>query len=685
MRNTAPVFLMLAAALPAQDLGHGNLGANRREPLLELRAAGPGGTLGFRVSQLAPRGSVLLLISGASAEIPLGALGLPNAILGLDLATLLMTPALPVSASGVVDVRIPVPAAWDGVHVYVQALHVDPQQSPPLVFSDSRSMTVHSATAPLVLAADAGGTALHLERWFADGTAGTPLPRLRSVRMVDLTLASIDEQGTFRDERPTVITTGGRRAIRLADGSSLLLVRHGTSDELLRVHASGRVERIVQAPAGQIQACLAANTRAVVIAGRTKLWLYNLRGNWAGTAEPVRQVALPVGVSAASLVAGSRVAAYPDKRTGVYLIRYADGVVFRPRMPNSGGRAPVFFDEEIAVSADGRSFALGAGPGKKLKDIYVIRDDGTGINVTKRVTDYAEVGYTNPGRRSELVLNADGTLVSYVDTGGKEAENFVSRVLNPKPIHITSSRAFVNSIDIGTTSRFPIKGKGGALIIAGLNATRLDVFFSPSISDRDVRPLTRTGTATKPPFARDSKLSMLDLGSLPRAPQFVLWAKHATKPTAELLALDPARGTSRQIAANYAGLGRAIPNSPGLLVADAAEVVLANPTDATQAFAKRIRLGRAAGALVHDLAVDRAGSLAAAAFGTATSGELWVVDLRKATARRTGAGTENIRTVFAGSGAQQVSALGAGALWRWTAATGLKKTRGGRFLFFVLR
>lgn len=691
-RSLVPLLLILGGPLAAQDLGRGNVGVHGKEPRLTLRSAAPRGSLRFRVTDLAPpqgKAQLLLLLSGAPAEIPLDGLGVRGAVLGLDPATLLLVGPLPVDAQGSADWTWNVDPAWRGIPLFVQALYVDARLAPPFVFSDSRSMTIGSPDPELVLAADgtSAGT-IGLVRLFPDGAPATPLPRLGAVALLDLDLASLDENRTFRDDLPRPIRLGGKRAVRLVDGSTLVLVAPSSQRAaLLRIHRSGRVERVFEAAAGNLAPILAASPTHVAFTRvvPSQLWLYRTdESNWPGTAEPARDVtpASGLAIEPGALVFGARVLCYVDNSRGPFLIPLDGSRTIVPKLPPSGGRPPAVFDEEVAVSGDGRSFAFGAGPGKKQKDIYVVRDDGQAVNVTKRVTDYAEVGYQNPGRRIELRLNADGTLVSYVDEGGKEPENFVTKVPLLQTVHITTSQAFVDSIDIGATTRFPTKGQGG-LIVAGIDAASLDLFFSPSISDKDVIPLTNTAGATQAPFGRNAKLSLLDLGSLAGSHPYLLHAKHQARATPELWVIDTFRRTARIAAQAFAGRGAALP-AGRLLVEDGPVVALVDPNDASSGFVKRIGLGSGS---VRDLSVDASANQAAVVAGAGTALDLWLVDTVQASARKASSTASALGPVLAGHLPGEVHLLSApGAngrgLLRYTSVNGLKSVGGSRLQFF---
>ncbi|MFQ5426618.1 MAG: hypothetical protein ACE5EV_06030, partial [Gaiellales bacterium] len=386
MNNFLPTTLALLAATTqvasAQDLGNGSLGSNGVEPLLELVPAATSKPLTFRVSRLNPPGAsgaqLLLLIAARPAEIPLDGYGVRGAKLGLDLATLGIVGPFPVPASGVVLLRPTAAKAWNGLELHVQALYVDPRVTPPLTFSDSRSMTIGSAT-EIVLTRDAtqAGT-VDLERLLEDGRRGTSVPVLRGLAVRDLDIASLDEARRFRPDLPGLAVADGRRAVRLADGSTLLLYQRGSVNGLARIYRSGRIERVHESPAGTVLPVLAASKTHVAFIDGLRLMLYRTDGsNWSGTTHPLEDVT-PTGAAnleMTALVFGRSVLAGMDKRRGLWFVSLSTGKSSFPKLPPSGGRNPFFFDEGqwIPVPPDwsrnivrGKGYDLTVEPGRAL-------------------------------------------------------------------------------------------------------------------------------------------------------------------------------------------------------------------------------------------------------------------------------------------------------------------------------
>ena len=691
--RSAILALTLCCPLAAQDLGRGSLGPNGLEPRLEIESTAPGGTLRFSVRDLAPpaqSGMQLFLLLGAlPAEIPLDGLGVRGAVLGFDPAVMLLTGPWPVDARGRADLRVTMQKAWDGAQLIVQALSFDPRVPSKLVLSDSRSMTLGAASGTIPLLRDDGAGGLTFARFLADGRPG-PLARRDRLQILDLALPSIDEERRYRRDLPRPIRILGRGAVQLPDGSSLVRVHDGRRQRqtIYRAYRGGRIEVVAETAATFAPQIAASPTHvAFVEAPSGKLLLYRVDGsNWPRITEPLIDATPAKGlvVDPVPLCFGSRKLCYVDRARGVFLIDLASAKASAVKLPPSGGRTPVFHDEEVGVSADGRSFVFGAGPGKKSKDIYVVRDSGTAVNVTRRVTDYAEVGYSNRGRRTEMVLDPLGTRVAYVDEGGKEPEGYVTTIATRATVHMTGPVSFVDSIDIGSTARL-LPG-GASLLIAGMNETSLDLFYSATTTPKDIVSLTKTGSATKAPWGRDAKLDVLDLGSLAGKPQYLLHAKHQARIAPELWVVDPGKKTARRATSSFAGLATVDRSSTRVWAVDAAQIVTIDPTNSGSGFAKKVSLGAATA--LRSLAADARLSTVFVMASTSSARELWLVDnSARATRLAQSSGSDAELLSHESGTAHLLSPVGSKGrtLLRWRASDGLRSVGGQGLRAFLLR
>ncbi len=640
----------------------------------------------LRVRDLTPPAKsgaqLVLLVSSTSAELPIGLNGI---VLGVDPRSMLIVGPIPVDASGGADLGVRVARAWDGAHVFVQALYLDPRARSLLVFSDSRSMTLGSAAPELVLSADpATGTGTDIVRLLSDGRAGTPLS-LTNLTLQDLDLASVDESRTFRDDLPRKEVFGGLRMVRLTDGSHVLRYARGGRQGLLRIHASGRVERIIERELNDIEPCILASRSHLAFATDShRLFLYRLGSgsgaqNWPGTPSPLKDVT-PTGnidFAETSLVFGASVLAFIDEQHGLYLVPLTGGTPVAPSLPPSGGVPPKEFDPEVAVSGDGHSFAFGAGKDQDFQDVYVVRDDGRAVNVTRRPTIYADVGYANPGRRIELALSYDGSLVSWVDRTVRDDANYVSPVKLPAPNLITGGPTF-KCIDIGTTARFA--PKGGILIVAGQSDSTLDLFFSPTMQKKDVIPLTKTATNLVPPYASDSKLTLLDIATVPGIDPYLVWAKHL-KGYQGMWVIDTAARDTRLIARAHAGHGVLLPGTHRVVIDDGPSVLFVDATN-RQAMTQRVTLGTAA---VTSIVRGPTGAKIFVRSGTQT---LWAIDTRTRKPTKLATGTD-FGSLLAGTnpGGELFVLSPKGprgrSLLRWRAGDGMRAVGGTRLRFFL--
>lgn len=689
----AAVLLLLTHPCRAQENGRGSLGANQLEPRLELLHSNSGNDFEARVDRLGtlPAGaSVQLLISTRGAAIPLTGLGLPDAVLGVDPRGMFLLGPLPVSASGVASLQIKLQPAWKGGAIHVQAVVADLRIAQPhLAFSDSRSVVLGTDGDTIVIARDAAPLGVDLIRLQRDGSPGIDLPGLKNVTLRDLDLVAIDESFALRSDTPSQISVGSKRAVRLADGSTFMLVQHGNRDVFVRVWPTGHVDVVGEAAQGTYAPAVVASASHVAfcdVAG-SRLWILKTDGaNWPGSADPLREVR-PTGYSgieASAMCLGARVLAVSSRFSGLLFVPLDGSKHFAPQLAPSGGRTPVVFDEELAMSGDGRRFALGAGSDRKIKDIYVIADDGKNQNVSKKPGDYGEVGYDNPGRRTEIVLDHSGNLVSFVDENGKEPECFVVDLSNSTRSWLTTSVAFVDSIDIGSTSRFPVKG--GALVFAGLDANSIDLFFTPTVNDRDMIPMTNTGGDTQMPFARRAKLTLLDLASTTRGDVYALRARRAGKFVDEVWLVEPQAKRSRLVASE-GGHMLALSDGHRFLVDGDRGVIVVDPSRQDASFARRIDLGAGTVQALLRLAPT---DFALVSFGTATSRTLHLVDPNTGRATTVDPTPSATGEIFAGTRADEAHILSAPGqngrtLLRWTRARGIQNLGGSKLLFFVQR
>ncbi|MBK9387935.1 MAG: hypothetical protein IPN34_24220 [Planctomycetes bacterium] len=686
----------LAALAPAQDLGRGLLQANGVEPRLELEGAAPGRNAWIRARALdvdpqAPP-LVYLLLSADSMAIPLDGLGLFGAVLGVGPTGFWNFGPIPVTSQGTFDLPVLVHPAWRGATIHAQLLVLDPRIGAlPVALSDSRSMTIGADGAELVMLQDAAAPGTqHFVRHFADGLAGTPLPLLRDLVPVDLVLASASESHAFRDDRARIERIAGVATLRLADGGRVIRYRRAgsTTFGLAHILPSGRAEIVYEssfvAPGHDaIDALVAVSSFGPYLSfavneGWTRVLVYRTDGaNLAGSPSPLRDLT-PSGatlIEPGAMVFGSSVLVFVDDVNGPYRARLdGSSAVQRFVLPPSGGGTPTNFDEELAVSGDGRVFAFGAGLGRRSKDIYALRDDGSAVNVTQSPADYSEVGYTNLGRRLEIALNLDGSLVSYVNNSTPEPEGYLRGVSSPVLFHLTSTQTFVDSIDVGGVGQLPYFG--GALVIAGLDEQSLDFYYTPTGAPQQLVNLTNTGSPGQP-FGLGSALALNDLGTLASAPQLLISVRDARVQRDTLLALDLQAGTSRLVADPVDGPSLALSGTEAAL-ASGNELVFARPGDPTTGYRRAVALGAPARLLA------RTGTTVYAAVGAlSTSRVLWRFDAASGTGAPLDPQAAAIDDLVVDQVSGSALTLRAGVLYV-TDALGATQLRGGAALRAVL-
>jgi hypothetical protein len=686
----------LTAVASAQDLGRGSLQANGVEPRLELvgAAAGANAWIRARAIDVDPQAPplVYLLLAADAQALPLDGLGLFGAVLGVGPTGFLAFGPLPLTPQGSIDLPLLVAPAWRGATIHAQLLVLDPRIGGlPVALSDSRSMTLGAAGPELAFLEDAATPGVqHLVRRFADGLAGTALPRLRDLVPLDLQLASASEAHAFRDDRARVERLAGVATLRLPDGGRIVRYRREGSATLGLAHVlpSGRVEIVVESsfvsPGHEaIDPLVAVSAFGPYLAfavneARTRVLLYRTDGaNLTGSPSPLRDLTPPgaTAIEPGAMVCGSSVLVFVDDANGPYRAPL-DGTsaVQRYALPATGGGAPLSFDEELAVSGDGRAFAFGAGRTRRAKDIYVLRDDGSALNVTANPADYGEVGYSNPGRRIEIALDHTASLVSYVNHSTPEPEGFVHTVGGASSVHFTSTQTFVDSIDVGGIGQLPYFG--GALVIAGLDEQSLDFYYSPTGQPQQLVNLTRTGAAGQP-FGLGSALALHDLGTLAGAPQLLVGVRDARVARDTLLALDLQAGTSRFVADPLDGPSLALGGSEAA-IASADELILTRPADPSGRFRRAIALGAPARLLA------RSGSTLYAAVGALSSSRvLWRIDATTTTGAPLDPQAAAIEDLAVDRASGAVLTLRAGTLYS-TDSLGATQARGGAGLRAIL-
>ena len=182
-------------------------------------------------------------------------------------------------------------------------------------------------------------------------------------------------------------------------------------------------------------------------------------------------------------------------------------------LPKVGGVAPLYIDDEIASSADGKVIAVAAGSNSSNEDIIAInRSTATAVNVSKNPGTYYDRGTTwgYYGSGSRLALSASGTHVAYVrsvPSGWKEVE--VARTDGTgTPYPITSPTNFI-ATSINPYGLMFVDNDN--LIFTAYKSSSYGDIFRFHVPTSSVTNLTQHNGTTKP-FNLDSLKSFQTFG-----------------------------------------------------------------------------------------------------------------------------------------------------------------------------
>ena len=535
------LIALLAGPVMGQEVGMGSPTSNGKIPQLTLSA--PKALVArFQIGALPPRTIFLLGLGTNPLRTPMG-----EGVFGIDIRNLLLLGPFIADGQGQLRIDLPFPTALKGTLFHAQVLAFDPKSRafPLPALSDSR-IALAGIPGPYLVGAFSSTSPGEVDLGLiaGNGSVHRLLALTRGVQVLPLQLYALSEERRYRSDLPKPFSIAGTPSVRLGDGSLLLHLRSRPSRRalLLRVLPEGRVILLLDLPLdpqgnSPLDPTIAASPFGPFLAvwdqsaGKLRL----LRTD-EGSLKRAQILPLPKGFAPAgrTLFFGKKVLAALSKTSPPILFPLNGSPAIQPKFPSP---QPLFYDEECAVSADGSSFALGAGPGKKSKEIFVLRDNGSLRQITHKTTDYAEAGYSNLDHRRELLLNSDGSKVAYVEVGRKRTELFLADTKATSIVHMTPNQVFADSIDIGTIARAP-QG-GGYLILAGKDSLHLDLFHSKKGSPLDVLPLTKSEARSTPPWGLGAKLRFLDLGSLQGSSLFALRTLAFGSSTEDFWVIDP--------------------------------------------------------------------------------------------------------------------------------------------------
>jgi|GEM_PF-6926512 hypothetical protein len=174
-------------------------------------------------------------------------------------------------------------------------------------------------------------------------------------------------------------------------------------------------------------------------------------------------------------------------------------------LPNVGGIAPVWIDDEISVSEDGLSVVVLAGAytsssSSKSEDVLMIKADGSTLNLSQRTSDYRARGTTwgyNTTSSQAVTISPTGGNVAYVDYVSSGNEHlYLAGVDGAAPIELTGSTYMASASKTYLRSvRF--MDDRNLLFFAGSSTTKMDLYRYDVVA-KTMSNITGYGSTTQP-------------------------------------------------------------------------------------------------------------------------------------------------------------------------------------------
>jgi hypothetical protein len=343
----------------------------------------------------------------------------------------------------------------------------------------------------------------------------------------NLEVAAIVGPQDVRRDLPVQSSWGGRAYLQLPDGlGRLYRIFDGTNYHLMQIKPDNTItlltDKVDVGCATYLPIALSKDGKlaAVVLDNSTKLALVRTDGTtWSGTTPAsavldvtpaswtmtsVRYTSLTMG--AQTLLFTARDATNADFLYQVPLDGSAPAA--QVTLPNVDGAAVTYINEEMAVSADGLTFAFVAGQNYSNEEVMVYQDGTTPVAkiISGGVNDYLHAGeWFMSDMDPRLAVSPTGAYVVYTTNilAGGSAECWIASTSSAAKIEISSTTNFqvmgTNKVD--TFGGFYWVDDNNLLLWAGVDKTHAGLFHYVLNA---TSPLTHlmgaTNATTAPPW-----------------------------------------------------------------------------------------------------------------------------------------------------------------------------------------
>ncbi len=381
-----------------------------------------------------------------------------------------------------------------------------------------------------VLREDAGGTDL----WSADPIGGSAAVSLTGISLSPLALVGVPRMDRLLAGVPHGVP-GAVPRISLPGGGSLFAFRSAGNSGLLRIHADGTPEVLVEVDEAGAGPALLPEIAVRDDGGAALLATTSTAGG--GLAGQVLWVDLagPTGSVALSATGGLLVAGTSLRLAGDHAWFVADGAVHHAEVSQGGpaGELALLLSPgeivltETAICADGTALAVVTEAPNLDRNIHLFGSDGSATLMTPLPGAYDTPHYDSP-TGPWLALSPQGDALAFRETIAAKRELFVCPAAGAPPLHVTADGTFTDTIDnvgiIGFVAGAVLTFAAGEIMpadpggpIDGADVFQVQLGASPSIQN-----ISQTSGIASPPFLFGGDLELIDVCKDPLGERLLL-------------------------------------------------------------------------------------------------------------------------------------------------------------------